>query len=238
MLTYFKPNTHYSREIETYIIGVCLLEPKAIQKATSISGDMFYFDRHTSIFNILVEMYRQEIPIDLVTVFDYMVRGAKLPDMTPYELSKYTNEVIFGHHLPYWCTILRSMWTNRKLGRINSVQELKSVASQVETKATANVKLKHYRFLLTYFDRQLVKSKLKLFGSTVIAGTSRYRVKVTSPLLVFAMHLIDPETTWVSVGNASESMTNDQCKARFHTGARYDGNNWIDKTHKIPVAWL
>jgi hypothetical protein len=239
----FQNKVHYSRDLETSVLGICLLEPQGIFKIKPIlAPEMFYYEEGQIIYTGLLEMANQAIPIDLITAHDYFYRYKNLPHIkkheTAYFLSRLTNEVVSSAHLVTWAKILKAMWTARELARVQpgSVQELQQVTKRLTKKAsTSNMKI--FRFLLTYVEKNIIKDTFSKYGSKVIAGRSGHKIKVSSPLLVYLMSIVEPEYTWTCGNVFTEEISNDVCKNRIPKDALFTKDGWIDKTHKFPVTW-
>lgn len=240
----FQNKVHYSRDLETSVMGICLLEPQGIFKIKSIlAPEMFYYEEAQITYTGLLEMANQAIPIDLITAHDYFYRYKNLPHIkkheTAYFLSRLTNEVVSSAHLITWAKILKAMWTARELARVktDSVHHLQQATKRL-TQPIKSANNKQYRFLLTYVDKQHLKPHLSKLGARVIAGKTPHKIRVSSPLLVLLMSIIEPQYTWTVSENADEHLTNDQCRLRMPANALFDGTNWIDKSQKIPIGWL
>lgn len=238
----FQNKIHYSRDLEVGVVGVCLIEPAAIFKIKSIlTPAMFYYSEGQQVYQGLIEMADQAIPIDLITAVDYFTRVKQFTHIekhqTAYILSRLTNEVVSSAHLITWAKIMKAMWTSRELARVNpgSVKELQDTARRLST--TSSSKTKIYRFLLNYVDKRVIRQSWNKFGAKIITGRSSYKIGVSSPLLVYLMSIIEPEFTWTCTGWSAIELTNDQCKERIPKDALYTLSGWIDKTHKFPVTW-
>lgn len=218
------------------------MEPAAIFKIKSIlTPEMFYYDDGRTVYQGLVEMADQAIPIDLITATDYFTRCKQIPFIRNFEigwfLSRLTNEVVSSAHLVTWAKILKAMWKARELARLQpgTVNDLRVAAHRLSS--PTNSTRKFYRFLLSYVDKSIIKAAFPKYGARIIAGQSNYKIKVSSPLLVFLMSIVEPEFTWTCGDSFTEQLTNDQCKGRIPKDALYTPSGWIDKTHKFPVTW-
>lgn len=242
----FQPNIHYHKAFEAAIIGICLIEPNAFIR-TNLQPEMFYFEQHRVVFKCLKEMTEEAIPIDIMTAIDYMERRKSIPHIqdhqTAWFLCKLTSDVIHSAHLKYWCSIVKQMWQSRELGRINpnNIQQAKATLNRIGNPKKSGLSRKTCRFLLTHISKEILKETLSVYGAKTIRGSSRHRVKVSSPLLVYLMSLVKPEYTWTCTENFDEQMSNEQCKIFIPYNSLLtktgNGNIWIDKTNQYPAAW-
>ena len=59
----------HSEEAEQSVIGACLIDPEALEAACEkLLPEEFYNPRHKEIFEAILDLYRQKMPVDLVTV--------------------------------------------------------------------------------------------------------------------------------------------------------------------------
>ena len=59
----------HSEEAEQSVIGACLIDPDALEDACEkLLSEEFYNPRHKEIFEAILDLYRQKMPVDLVTV--------------------------------------------------------------------------------------------------------------------------------------------------------------------------
>lgn len=117
----FQANIHYNEEIETAVIGICMLEKSAFGRTYGLLEDKcFYREANKIIYGAMVSMYKASIPIDLLTVGDYLFNKLNTTHTkdgyaTPYYLMKTTNAVCTSSHLEYHCHIIKRMWMEREL---------------------------------------------------------------------------------------------------------------------------
>ena len=53
-------------EAEMSVLGVPFLNPYAMEKITeNLTEDMFFVDAHRKIYNALVSLYKENVPIDI-----------------------------------------------------------------------------------------------------------------------------------------------------------------------------
>lgn len=242
-MTEFKPDIHYNKTFETYVLGICLIEPTAYFR-THLTPEMFYFSEHQVVYTNLRDMASAGIPIDLITASDYMQRHKRIPfileHQTPWFLCKLTNDVIHSAHLTIWCEAIRKMWQTRELDRINPQNIVAAQATMKRIQGTPNqgISRKTLRFLLERLDPKLIRPLLPKYGSRIIEGRSDHKIRVSSPLLVFLMSICEPQYTWTCSQYFDEELSNDQVKRRLPANARLDINrNWIDKTNQFPASW-
>ena len=115
----FERYRHYDQDIENAILGVILMEKSAMAKTIGlIQPEYFYSDTGQQTYGVLVEMFNNTVPIDLLTVTDYFVNKKKQTHFANNEhvsfgLCKMTNQVVSGAHLEYHCYILKQQWQRR-----------------------------------------------------------------------------------------------------------------------------
>ena len=119
----FKKGLHYSQEIESAVLGACLLEKEAFGRVYGlIEEDYFYFDGMKTVFSALKKMYQEGMMIDILTVSDYIQRIKKIETIenynVPYFVCVLTNSVVNSTHLEYHCHILKVMWMEREIMRL------------------------------------------------------------------------------------------------------------------------
>jgi len=116
----FKTDIHYSTDMERSVLGICLLQPNAYgQIYGNLKAEMFYNESHKTIFETASEMFQKGIPIDLLTVSDYLCRKKNVLEFpegkTPFFLTSLTIQVVSDTNLSYWAMCIEEMWREREL---------------------------------------------------------------------------------------------------------------------------
>lgn len=139
LITPLIENIHYSKDLESAILGICLLEKDSFGRTYGIiDKENFYFDGHKEVYDAIAEMYNNGIPIDLLTVTDYLMNDKKKIEInslnTAYFLVRLTNSVASSAHLEYHCFIIKRMWMEREVLKIThgSVKLEGDVKAQIQ----------------------------------------------------------------------------------------------------------
>lgn len=123
----FEKDIHYSLNIESAVIGICLIEREAFGKIyQAIEAENFYNSFHQKIFFTIKEMYINSIPIDLYTVADQIVRVHGVNNFgginVPAFLVGMTKYVVNSTHIEYHSWIIKTMWMEREIIKLTSGQ--------------------------------------------------------------------------------------------------------------------
>lgn len=119
----FVKDKHYSQDLETAIIGICLLEKDAFSRTYGIiTEEHFYYDSSREVYKAMRWMYDNNLPIDLLTVCDFMVRKRGWGEFYGYTVGQFlmfcTNHVCSSAHLEYWCHCVKEMFIDREIIRL------------------------------------------------------------------------------------------------------------------------
>lgn len=119
----FTKDRHYSQDLETAIIGICLLEKEAFSRTYGlITGEHFYFDANREVYNAMKWLYDNNGPIDALTVCDELVRRRGFENFYGYSVGMYlltcTKHVTSSANLEYHCRIIYEMWLEREIIRL------------------------------------------------------------------------------------------------------------------------
>ena len=139
-----------SLEAETHLLSCIFINPKeVISEVTIIFGDIgaevFYDLRHYTLFNTLVSMFEQMIPIDVVTVMERLKKNHMLEDIGGLAyLSQMPDLSPSAANAAYYAEIIYEKYLARKLlqvctdtvGRVYShVGDLEELFDDFERKA-------------------------------------------------------------------------------------------------------
>lgn len=116
----FKNYIHRGQDLEQAILGACLLEKLAFGRTYGlVDEDTFYFSGHKEVYSAMKEMYDKNLPIDTLTVIEYLIAKRGLEEFhgypVPYFVTRLTNTVVSTVHLEYHCHLIKEMWRRRKI---------------------------------------------------------------------------------------------------------------------------
>jgi replicative DNA helicase len=104
-------------EAEMAVLGSMLLEEDALVSAAEVvTEDVFYKDAHRKIFAAMVELYRRDVPVDLVTLTDELTKRNVLDDVGgPSYLTTLVGVVPTAANVEHYCHIVKAKATLRSL---------------------------------------------------------------------------------------------------------------------------
>lgn len=116
----FKPYIHHAKDLESAVLGQCLLENLAMGRTLGlISPETFYLQANQAIYQALQQMYERSLPIDLLTVTEYLINQKQITDFAGVQVAGYlaglTSAVVSTAHLEYHCHLLTEMWKKREI---------------------------------------------------------------------------------------------------------------------------
>lgn len=116
----FKPHIHYSLELETEILGACLLETTAFSRVFGVlEPRVFYKEAHGIVYSIMQEMFSLNYPISILSVVDYIERNKRIElldgNAVPYYIVCLTKPVVNTLNIEYYSLILKQMWIDREI---------------------------------------------------------------------------------------------------------------------------
>lgn len=107
----------HSNDAESSVLGALLMDKNAIVNiAEFLHPEHFYDDRHSSIYEAMVELYEAREPIDLLTVSDRLKRKKRLKEIggSSY-LAELVNQVPTSAHVEHYGKIVKDAATKRSL---------------------------------------------------------------------------------------------------------------------------
>lgn len=107
-------------ELEEAILGAMLLENDAIPKAASIlQAEDFYTDQNKTIYHHMIEMFNKSLPIDILTVVNYLKVNGKL-DLAGggYYINILSNRVAGSANIEYHAMIVKEKAVQRNIIRV------------------------------------------------------------------------------------------------------------------------
>lgn len=121
----FKEFIHFDNNLEGAILGACLLEKTAFGRVRGLlNKECFYTEGNQKIFGALTEMWENNYPIDLFTVINFLMKVKNILEIrrsaTPYYVTTLTNPVFSTAHLEYHALLIRQMYAERELIKIQT----------------------------------------------------------------------------------------------------------------------
>lgn len=107
----------HSDEAEVSTLGALLLDKNAvITVAEFLKPQHFYDDRHVKIFECVLELYEERIPVDVLTVSERLKKKKALKQVGGVTyLAELTNQVPTSAHVEHYGKIVRDQATKRLL---------------------------------------------------------------------------------------------------------------------------
>ena len=139
----YKEYMHYNREMETAIIGACIIEFAAISRVYGmVESEHFYEPKNAFLFKSLQWMYQKGYSIDLLTVVQFIhTKGLKKwveianGDELCYYCTKATNMVVSTANIESHALIIRELYIKRLTLQIQANAGAdNSIEGAIETK--------------------------------------------------------------------------------------------------------
>jgi replicative DNA helicase len=111
-----------NKEIENAILGAIMLERDSFERANElIKAETFYVDAHRLIYGAMADLFKQNQPIDILTVCEQLKKTGSLETVGgEYYVSKLTNSVVSSTHIEHHCRVIHEKYLKRELIRIGS----------------------------------------------------------------------------------------------------------------------
>ena len=116
-LSYMDRELPHSREAEQSVIGSALTDAQSVAvSAEIIRPDDFYFEQNREIYSVIMELFNENTPIDIVTVSDRLNRGDRLDAVGGITyLASVASSVPTTGNVAYYSKIIKEKSTIRKL---------------------------------------------------------------------------------------------------------------------------
>ena len=109
-------------ELEQAVLGALMLERNAVNEAIDIlQPDSFYVEAHKKIFDAILGLFRNDQPIDILTVTQELKKRGELDIVGgPFYISQLTNKVASSANVQYHARIISQKHILREMIRISS----------------------------------------------------------------------------------------------------------------------
>ena len=122
----FKAHVHYDKDLESAVLGACLIEKYALARIKGIlTPDCFYSDGNRVVYETMLEMWEETFPIDTLTVVSRIMRNKGIGSLdnnnVPYFVVMLTHSVVSTANLEAHSLILRQLYAEREFVRIKNL---------------------------------------------------------------------------------------------------------------------
>ncbi|MFO7879833.1 MAG: replicative DNA helicase [Bacteroidota bacterium] len=109
-------------DIEEVLLGALMLEQDAVLLVIDIlTEDSFYKDEHKLIFKAILDLAKNQEPVDILTVTERLRSQAKLDEAGgPHYVSELTNRVATAAHVEFHAKIIQQKYIQRMLIQASS----------------------------------------------------------------------------------------------------------------------
>lgn len=118
----FTENVHFCKELEFAVLGAAMIEKDAMGRLYKlIDKDVFYYEGHSQIFDIMQKMWGNNEPIDIVSVYVKLIQSGISTIQnynTPWYVCEITRNVVSSAAIEYHSAILKGMYIEREMKRI------------------------------------------------------------------------------------------------------------------------
>ncbi|HOY39559.1 MAG: replicative DNA helicase [Bacteroidales bacterium] len=127
-------------DLEEAVLGALLIEPDAIYSVVQLlTPDSFYKMEHRTIFESILNLYKNHQPIDLLTVTEYLRKTSKLEEVGgPFYISSLTNRIGTSAHIEYHSRIIQQKYIQRELIRVSSEIQQKAFDDSLDVDKLLN----------------------------------------------------------------------------------------------------
>lgn len=118
----FTENIHFCKELEYAVLGAAMLERDAMGRLYKIiDKDVFYYEGHSQVFDVMQKMWGNNESIDIVSVYLKLIKNGILTIQnynTPWYVVEITKNVVSAAAIEQHSAILKEMYIQREMKRI------------------------------------------------------------------------------------------------------------------------
>ncbi len=118
----FTENIHFCKELEFAVLGAAMIEVDAMGRLYKlIDKDVFYYEGHSQVFDVMQKMWGNNERIDIVSVYLKLIKnGIKTIQNydTPWYVVEITKRVTSCACIEHHSVILKEMYIQREMKRI------------------------------------------------------------------------------------------------------------------------
>lgn len=111
-----------ARELEEAVLGAMLIEKDAVEEVADIlKPENFYVDAHATIYRVMLDLFNNSNPVDMLTVAQALRKEGKLEECGgAYYLSELTNKVASAANIKYHARIVAQKFIARELIHVSN----------------------------------------------------------------------------------------------------------------------
>lgn len=176
----FKKHIHFSNELESAVLGICLLEKYAFGRTHGIVDEkVFYSEANREVYNAIQKLYSNNLPVDIEIVNHFLMKEGKtrLADYeTPAYLTKLSRDVVSSANLEYHCYILKQLWMEREVIALThgGIKLEGDVTRQLITLQTQIAKIKSGEYVRDWYDMSELMVELIKHQESIQRGEQVY----------------------------------------------------------------
>ncbi|NLE26032.1 MAG: replicative DNA helicase [Clostridiaceae bacterium] len=104
-------------EAEQAILGALLIDRNALYEASGrLRSDYFYLEKHKEIYEAIISLYEESMPVDIVTVSDVLTRRGSLEKVGDVDyIAHLANSVVTTTNVAYYVSIIEDKALLRSL---------------------------------------------------------------------------------------------------------------------------
>ena len=118
----FTENIHFCKELEFAVLGAAMLEKDAMGRLYNlIDKDVFYYEGHSHVFDVMQIMWSNNEPIDITSVYLKLIKNGITTIQnyqTPWYVVEITKRVTSCACIEHHSIILKEMYIQREMKRI------------------------------------------------------------------------------------------------------------------------
>jgi replicative DNA helicase len=121
-------------DLEEGVLGACLLEKEAMLTVIDIlKPEVFYSDRHAIIFDVVLKLFNDGQPVDILTASQKLKETGELENIGgPYYLTQLTNRVASAANVEVHARIILQKYYARELIRVSAMTQAEAYEDSMD----------------------------------------------------------------------------------------------------------
>ena len=108
-------------EAEQAILGALLIDRNALSEVSGrLRADCFYLEKHKELYEAIISLYEESMPVDIVTVSDVLTRRGTLEKVGDMDyIAHLANSVVTTTNVAHYVSIIEDKAILRNLNEIS-----------------------------------------------------------------------------------------------------------------------